>query len=55
MRRRIFTLAVLLSSFCPLAVGATTAAMDPDGIPVTSAALDWLDSVFRAFLAFLGV
>lgn len=54
MRRRILTLALLLAAVCPLAAGATTAAMDPDGNPVT-ASVDWLGSVFRAFLAWIGV
>jgi len=55
MRRRILTLALLLAALYPLAAGATSAELDPNGTPITSAPLDWLDSVFRAFLAFLGV
>ncbi|HUF77597.1 MAG TPA: hypothetical protein VMR44_01640 [Thermoanaerobaculia bacterium] len=55
MRRRILPLTALLTVLYPLAARATSAQLDPDGNPVTSAALDWLDSVFRAFLALLGV
>lgn len=53
MRRRILTLALLLATVFPLAAGATDAAMDPDGTPVRAA--DWFGSVFRAFLAWIGV
>jgi hypothetical protein len=55
MRRRILSIALLLTVLCPLAAAATSAELDPNGTPAPSAALDWLGSVFRAFLAFLGV
>lgn len=56
MRRRTFTLTTLLSVLYPLAARATNADMDPNGIMAPAPeSMDWLDSVFRAFLALLGV
>jgi hypothetical protein len=55
MRRRILSIALLLPVLCPLAALATAADLDPNGTPLTSDAVGWLDTVLRAFLVFVGV
>lgn len=61
MKRRILTFVLLLALVCPLAVSAAHADMDPNGLtapaPETSVPDldDWVDSVVRVLLSWLGV
>lgn len=59
MKRRIVTVALLLPLLCPLAVGATNADIDPNGLtaPAPETAelglVDWLDGVGQALWSWL--
>lgn len=56
MKRRILVLALLLTVLCPVVAAGTDADMDPNGLTAPAPEVaDWLDSVVRVFLAWLGV
>ncbi|HSL83745.1 MAG TPA: hypothetical protein VLF66_13300 [Thermoanaerobaculia bacterium] len=56
MKRRILSLALLLTLWSPVAAVAGSATADPDGLTAAAPELvAWLESALRVFLSWVGV